>query len=195
MVLRILLVDENAERCRVVEAALTAAGHGVVTTASGTENLLARVREIEPDVIIVDLDAPNRDALEHMRSVSRERPKPIVMFVDQSDDAAIGEAIRAGVSAYVVDGLSPHRVKPVLEAAIARFQAFQAMRDELEKTRATLAERKRIERAKGILMMQQRGMTEDEAYRALRKLAMDRGKPLAEIAEQVISISELLTKN
>ncbi|MGK9232792.1 ANTAR domain-containing protein [Inquilinus limosus] len=193
--MRILLVDENAERCRVVEAALTAAGHGVVTTASGTENLLARVREIEPDVIIVDLDAPNRDALEHMRSVSRERPKPIVMFVDQSDDAAIGEAIRAGVSAYVVDGLSPHRVKPVLEAAIARFQAFQAMRDELEKTRATLAERKRIERAKGILMMQQRGMTEDEAYRALRKLAMDRGKPLAEIAEQVISISELLTKN
>ncbi|KGM30209.1 ANTAR domain-containing response regulator [Inquilinus limosus] len=194
MILRILLVDENAERRRLVEAALTAAGHGVVTTASGTENLLARVREIEPDVIIVDLDAPNRDALEHMRSVNRERPKPIVMFVDQSDDAAIGEAIRAGVSAYVVDGLSPHRVKPVLEAAIARFQAFHAMREELEKTRATLAERKRIERAKGILM-QQRGMAEDEAYRALRKLAMDRGKPLAEIAEQVISISELLSKD
>jgi len=194
LVLRILLVDENAERCRLVEAALTAAGHGVVVAVSGTENLLAKVREIEPDVIIVDLDAPNRDALEHMRSVSRERPRPIVMFVDQSDDAAIGEAIRAGVSAYVVDGLSPHRVKPVLEAAIARFQAFQAMRDELDRTRASLAERKRIERAKGILM-QQRGMAEDEAYKALRKLAMDRGKPLAEIAEQVISISELLARD
>lgn len=189
--LRILLVDADGERAAMLERALADAGYLVAARIPGTDDLLERVREHAPDMIIVDVTAANRDMLEQMRSVSRERAQPIVMFVDESDEALAVEAVRAGVTSYVVDGLSPARVKPIMDVAIARFRAVQELRDELARTKATLVERRQIDRAKGILM-NQRGVTEDEAYKALRKLAMDKGKRLVEIAEQVISVSELL---
>lgn len=175
----------------MVAEGLRADGDAVFTVENGTDDIVSHIREVTPDVVIVDLDSPDRDTIEHMRQVNRHSPSPVVMFVDRSDEQTAIDAVKAGVSAYVVDGLSPSRVRPILEIAIARFQAFSALRDELEKTRTTLAQRKIIDRAKGILM-QQRGLDEDSAYKALRKMAMDRNKPLAEIAEQVISIGELL---
>ena len=189
--LRILLVDDDAQRGAMLERTLTEAGHQIVAQASGTDDLLDRVRAYAPDMIIVDVSSPNRDMLEQMRHVSREQARPIVMFVDDTDESMAIEAVRAGVTSYVVDGLSAARVKPIMDVAIARFKALQELRDELDKARASLVERKLVERAKGILMAQ-RGIGEDEAYRALRKLAMDKGKRLAEIAEQVISVSDLL---
>ncbi len=189
--LRILLVDADSERAAMLERTLTDSGHQVVARVPGADDLLERVRAHTPDMIIVDVTAPNRDMLEQMRSVSRERAQPIVMFVDESDEALAIEAVRAGVTSYVVDGLSPARVKPIMDVAIARFRAVQELRDELARTKATLVERRQIDRAKGILM-NQRGITEDEAYKALRKLAMDKGKRLVEIADQVISVSQLL---
>ncbi|MGE0421817.1 MAG: ANTAR domain-containing response regulator [Reyranellaceae bacterium] len=192
--LRILLVDADSERAAMLERTLADAGHQVVARVPGTDDLLERVRAHSPDMLIVDVTSPNRDMLEQMRSVSRDRAQPIVMFVDESDEALAVEAVRAGVTSYVVDGLSPARVKPIMDVAIARFRAVQELRDELARTKATLVERRQIERAKGILMTQ-RGIDEDAAYKALRKLAMDKGKRLIEIAEQVISVSELLGGN
>jgi response regulator NasT len=189
--LRILLVDADGERAAMLERALADAGYLVAARIPGADDLLERVRALTPDMIIVDVTSPNRDMLEQMRSVSRERAQPIVMFVDETDEALAVEAVRAGVTSYVVDGLSPARVKPIMDVAIARFRAVQELRDELARTKATLVERRQIDRAKGILM-NQRGITEDEAYKALRKLAMDKSKRLVEIAEQVISVSELL---
>ncbi len=189
--LRILLVDADGERAAMLERALADAGYLVAARIPGADDLLERVRAHTPDMIIVDVTAPNRDMLEQMRSVSRERAQPIVMFVDETDEALAIEAVRAGVTSYIVDGLSPARVKPIMDVAIARFRAVQELRDELARTKATLVERRQIDRAKGILM-NQRGITEDEAYKALRKLAMDKSKRLVEIAEQVISVSELL---
>lgn len=189
--LRILLVDADGERAAMLERALADAGYLVAARIPGADDLLERVRAHAPDMIIVDVTAPNRDMLEQMRSVSRERAQPIVMFVDETDEALAIEAVRAGVTSYVVDGLSPARVKPIMDVAIARFRAVQELRDELARAKATLVERRQIDRAKGILM-NQRGITEDEAYKALRKLAMDKSKRLVEIAEQVISVSELL---
>ncbi|MFN2310213.1 MAG: ANTAR domain-containing response regulator, partial [Gammaproteobacteria bacterium] len=145
----------------------------------------------QPDVIIIDLDSPDRDTLEQMRTISRVQPRPIVMFAEDDDSGTINQAIKAGVSAYVVDGLSSHRVRPVMEVAIARFREYQALREELARTKNSLEERKLIEQAKGLLM-QHRQMNEAEAYQALRKLAMDQGKRLPEVARNVIAIMELL---
>lgn len=189
--LRILLVDDDTQRGAMLERTLADAGHRIVARASGTDDLLERVRAHRPDMIIVDVSSPNRDMLEQMRHVSREQARPIVMFVDGTDETMAVEAVRAGVTSYVVDGLSAARVKPIMDVAIARFRAIQELRDELDKARASLVGRKFVERAKGILMAQ-RNCNEDEAYRALRKLAMDKGKRLSEIAEQVIAVSDLL---
>lgn len=189
--LRIMLVDRLPERTNTVEQALSAAGHQVVARVMAGGDLAADVAAVSPDVIIVDIDTPDRDTLEHMRTISRERPRPVVMFTNDDNAATIRSAVRAGVSAYVVDGLHASRVLPVLEVAIARFEEFQAMREELEQTKSTLAERKLIERAKGILMRQTR-MDEEAAYKAMRKMAMDRNIKLVDLARTLIAAAELL---
>ena len=188
---KILLVDDNAARAEAVQTALAQEGFARPILLPDTEDLPARVAEIGPDVIIIDVESPSRDVLESMREITRERPRPVVMFVDKSDEAATKEAIEAGVSAYIIAGLDPQRVKPILDVAIARFRTYMGMREELERTRSSLKERKLIEKAKGILM-RERGLDEDAAFRTLRKLAMDKGKRLGEIAEQVIAVSEIL---
>lgn len=192
--MKILLVDDNAARAEAVQTALAQAGFPRPMLIAGTEDLPARVAEIGADVIIIDVDSPSRDVLESMREITRERPRPVVMFVDKSDEAATKEAIEAGVSAYIIAGLDPQRVKPILDVAIARFRTYMGLREELERTRANLKERKLIEKAKGILM-RERGLDEEAAFKALRKLAMDKGKRLGEIAEQVIAVSEILGRD
>ncbi|MER2602802.1 MAG: ANTAR domain-containing protein, partial [Candidatus Competibacter phosphatis] len=145
-----------------------------------------------PDVILIDIDLPDRDTLEQLRDVGRNQPKPIVMFAERSDSETTAAALRAGVSAYVVDDLNPRRLKPIMDVAIARFREYQALRRELEETRNQLADRKIVEKAKGLLM-KQRNLSEQEAYQSLRKLAMDRNQRVGEVARTVVSLLEMLS--
>lgn len=186
-----MLVDEKPARSRELERALAEAGYEVVAALTGRDDLRARIAALTPDVIIVDMQSPSRDVLEDMRRIHEELPRPVVMFVDETDADSIRAAVRAGVSAYVVDGLKGRSVKPVVEVAIARFQEFQALRSELESARTTLADRKTIERAKGIIMRRRR-IGEEDAYQLLRKSAMDQKRKLVDVAREVIAMSELL---
>lgn len=189
--LRIVLVDENPERSDELEQALVACGYMVLARLSGRDDLRARIATLAPDVIIVDMASPDRDVLEDMRRIHSDKPRPVVMFVGESDSDSIRAAVRAGVSAYVVDGLKARSVAPIVEVAIARFEAFQALRGELATTREQLEDRKFVERAKGILM-RRRGLSEEDAFRLLRKTAMDRKLRLGEVARQLVSLEDLL---
>ncbi len=189
--LTVMLVDDQPARAALLEQALTDHNFTVIARLSSAAGLAAQVAALQPDVIVIDLDSPDRDTLEHMALVHRDNPRPVVMFADEGSTETIERAVRAGVSAYVVDGLNPARVKPIVDVAIARFREYHALRCELEETRTQLADRKTIERAKGFLM-KQRGMSEQEAYAAMRKMAMDRGQRLPEVAANIIAVFELL---
>jgi response regulator NasT len=191
MKLRVMLIDDNRGRAALLQQALRDANYEVVAVLHDDADIIKRVQETPVDVILIDLESPDRDILEYLSTLNRESPKPIVMFAENDDSTIIQAAIKAGVSAYVVDGLSYKRLKPIMKVAIARFREYQAMRAELDKTRNQLAERKVIERAKGILM-KQKGMDEASAYHALRKMAMDRNLRLVEVAESVITVTQLL---
>lgn len=190
MGLRILLIDEDSRRAQTLDESLREAGYETVGVVAPRDDVLAKMRDLAPDLIIVDMESPSRDTLEDMRRITAERPRPIVMFVDQSDDQAISEAMRAGVSAYVIDGLNPRRVKPILDVAVARFTECQKLRIELERTRMDLADRKVIERAKGVVM-QSRSLTEDAAFQLLRKLAMDQNLRMVDIARTILAVEQL----
>lgn len=190
--LRIMLFDESAERSLCLRLALEGLGHEIVAEVFEARLLYDEVRRHQPDTIIIDTDSPSRDTLEHLCSITESCPRPIVMFAQDAKRESIRDAVRAGVTAYVVDSLAPERVAPIIEAAIAQFEAFQSVRTELAHTRSKLSERKLIDRAKGILM-QEKKLSEDDAYRLLRKLAMDRSAPLAAVAEQVITYAKLLS--
>jgi response regulator NasT len=189
--LRIMLVDEDDERGAVLQEALAEAGYRVVARLRNEENLAVAVREYKPDMVIIDMEAPGRDTLEQMREVSRDNPKPIVLFSNNRDSEYIRQAVRAGVSAYVVDGLSRDRILPIVEVAMARFSEFQVLRRELEDTRARLADRKLVEKAKGLLM-KHRGLSEDEAYQSLRKTAMARNQRIVDVARMLLALEEFL---
>ena len=150
-----------------------------------------RIVDLDPDVICIDLENPNRDVLEQMFQVSRVVRRPVAMFVDRSDSDMIKAAVEAGVGAYVVDGLKKERVQAVLDMAITRFKAFNDLREELDRARQALGERKVVERAKGILM-KERGLTEDAAYTLLRKAAMTDNRRVVDIAQAVITAAGLL---
>jgi response regulator NasT len=188
---RVLIVDQNLQRASVLEAGLREAGYSDLIVVRDMQNLLRRIVDEEPDVILIDLENPNRDVLEQMFQVSRVVRKPVAMFVDKSDRSAIEAAIDAGVGAYVVDGMRKERVHSIVDMAISRFRAFEKLRTELDDTRQQLADRKLIDRAKGILM-KQRKVGEEQAYELLRKAAMDGNVRIAQIAQSVITAAELL---
>lgn len=189
--LRILIIDENRIRAAVIEEGLREAGHGEVATIHDMTGIARPIAEIEPDVIVIDLENPNRDMLESMFQLTRAVQRPIAMFVDRSDQASIEAAVEAGVSAYVVDGLKRERVKPIVDMAISRFNAFARMARELEDARSQLESRKLIDRAKGLLMST-RGLSEADAYALLRKTAMNQNRKISEIAESLIMAAGLL---
>jgi response regulator NasT len=189
--MRVLIVDDSPGRTSVLREGLEAAGYEVAATLTSSLALLRAVETTKPDVIIIETESPSRDVLEHVVLVTRDEPRPIVMFSGDDAPDAIRGAVRAGVSAYVVDGLDPARVKSIVEVAVARFDEHQKLRAELAEANLQLSERKLVERAKGILM-KARGMPEEEAFRTLRRMAMDRGKRLSEIARQVIEMKDLL---
>jgi response regulator NasT len=191
--LSVLLIDENPARAEIVEAGLKAAGYRLVARLSATQDLTSQVRELDPDVVVVSTDTPSRDEIEDMRRSTEEQPRPIALFVDRSDPATIAAAMDAGVSAYVVKGLAEDRVRSVVDVAVGHFNRYHAMREELERTKLTLLERKTIDRAKGLLM-QQNGLSEEAAYKLLRKLAMDQNKRIGEVAQDVVTYAKVLKK-
>ena len=186
-----LVVDDSQKDVSLLNEGLKAAGYDVVEVAMSASALLDRVASMDPDVIIIDSDSPTRDTLEQLSFVNARQPRPIVLFTEDRDNATIQAALKAGVSAYIVAGMQPDRLQPILDVAVARFEQDRALRAELRDTREKLAERKLIERAKG-LVMKQKNVGEDEAYRVMRKLAMDRNRRLLEIAQQIIDVSDLL---
>ncbi len=189
--MRVLVVDESAERAEVLGDGLRLAGHEVTATLTSPIALLKTIDEIKPDVIVIDTESPSRDVLEHLVVMSQHTPRPVVMFATDPAPETIRKAVRAGVSAYVVDGLDPARVKTIVDVAVARFEDFQALRTQLAQANLKLSERKLIERAKGMLM-KARGLDEEAAYELLRKFAMDRKLKIADVAQQLLDSAELL---
>jgi two-component system, response regulator / RNA-binding antiterminator len=186
----ILIVDENLDRALLIEQALREAGHFNVKTIHHLQGVAREIETEAPDVIVMDLGNPERDFLEHIFRLSKSLRKPIAMFVDQSSDEAMLNAVEAGVSAYVVDGLKRERVKPILDLAIARFRVFEKLRGERDEAVQALDERKLVERAKGILMKQQ-NLSEAESFELMRNAAMTQGRTLTEIAKAIITAAQL----
>jgi response regulator NasT len=189
--MRVLVVDESAERAEVLRAALLLAGYEVTASLTSPLALLKTIEQLEPEVIVIDTDSPSRDVLEHLVMVSRHTPRPVVMFASDGTPETIRAATRAGVSAYVVDGLDEKRIKAIVDVAVARFDELQDLRGQLAQANSKLAERKLIERAKGLLM-KSRSLDEEAAYAALRKAAMDRNLKLSEVAQRIVDAADLL---
>jgi len=188
---KIAIIDESAARAAVIEEGLREAGLADIVVLVERHGVVAELERLSPDVILINLENPSRDMLEESFALSRALARPIAMFVDQSDEASIAEAVDAGISAYVVDGLRKDRIKPVLELAVRRFNAFARLQSELHEARSALAERKTVDKAK-LLLMKRRGVDEPTAYALLRKQAMDSGRRLAEVAEALITADSLL---
>jgi response regulator NasT len=188
--LKIVIVDDSSVRAAILQDGLCESGYVNVVRIENTRDLLARIYSIDPDVILIDLENPSRDVLEQMFQVSRAVKRPIAMFVDQADTASIQASVDAGVSAYIVDGLKKERMKHILDLCVSRFNAFARLQTELDQTRSALAERKVIDRAKGILM-KAKSLSEETAYAMMRKTAMNENRKIAEIAQSVVTAAEL----
>ena len=189
--MRIAIVDESATRAAVIREGLAAFDDCETFVVTERRGMVARIGEIAPDIVLMDLGNPSRDVLEEYFAVSRVLDRPIAMFVDDSDDESIGASIDAGVSSYVVDGLAAHRIRPILDLAVRRFNAFARLQSDLAEAKGKLAERETIDQAKRILM-DSRGCGEPQAYTELRKTAMDQGRRIIDIAEAVVTAHRLL---
>src|SRR3569623_970269 len=188
--MRIAIVDESAARASIIEEGLAELAGVEIFVLTERAGLVARIGEIAPDIVLIDLGNPSRDVLEEYFAVSRALARPNAMFVDESDEEAIAASIDAGVSAYVVDGLAANRIKPLLDLAVRRFNAFARLQYEQAEAQSKLTERETIDRAKRILM-DGKGIAEPEAYAELRRKAMQSGKRIAQIAEAVVTAHEL----
>lgn len=187
--MRVLVIDPDPARAALVAEGLQGIRPLQVLQAAAYNQ--AEAASFAPDVVVIACDSPDRDTLESLRDATAANPRPVVMFADRSAPGLAEEAVRAGVAAYVVDGLAPGRVRSVLEAAMTRFQLMQQLRSDLAKARADLASRKNVERAKGLLM-KERGMDEAAAYNLLRKLAMDSGRPIGAVATDLLAFAGVL---
>ena len=190
--LAIILVEPDRDKANQIVDSLAEAGFERIQVITEASSLKRQIQAMNPDIVLIDMANPSRDMLEEMAVASQPMDRAVAVFVDRSDDALTSAAIEAGVSASVVDGLRPDRVKPVLDAATARFNVFQRMRTELAETKRALEERKVIDRAKG-LIMKAKGIDEDAAYSLLRKAAMNQGKRLADVAEALVESAGLLS--
>ena len=189
--MRIAIIDESAARASIIQEGLVSLPGCEIFVVTERRGLVARIGEIAPDVVLMELGNPSRDVLEEYFAVSRALARPIAMFVDESDDEAIAASIDAGVSAYVVDGLSAHRIRPLIDVAVRRFNAFSRLQTELDEARGRLADRDAIDKAKRILM-NSRGITEPEAYAEIRKAAMNQARKIAEIADAIVTAHKLM---
>lgn len=174
------------ERAAEVRAGLEATGCEVVAVAHDATELTALVRASGADVIVCDIDDPSRDALESMHALNRDEPRPVVLFAEKGQPEQIAAALEAGVAAYVVEGLSPAKVRPVIDVAMLQFRAFQGLRAELHQARATLAQREALDAAKRRLMAEE-GLSEPQAHRRMQRLAMERGIKMGDLAKAILA--------
>jgi response regulator NasT len=181
----------QASRNTALRIGLLESGYDIVASLPADIFLPERIAQIQPDMIIIDSESDARDVLEHIVIATRDEPRPIVLFTDDQDQSSMDAAIDAGVSAYIVAGLQAERVKPVLDVALARFRRERRLLGELSDTRRQLADRKLVERAKGVLMAKS-GITEEQAYQKLRSMAMNRNLKLAEVAQRILDVEDLL---
>lgn len=189
--MRIAIVDESAARASIIEEGLATIENCEIFVVTERRRLVARIGEIAPDIVLMDLGNPSRDVLEEYFAVSRVLARPIAMFVDESDDESIGASIEAGVSAYVVDGLAAHRIRPLLDLTVQRFNAFARLQADLADARGRLADRDTIDKAKRILM-DSRGLSERKAYAEMRGAAMNQGKRIADIADAIVTAHKVM---
>src|SRR3990167_2994448 len=189
--LRILLINDTPKKVGRLRAALIEAGFEVIDESGLIIDLPARVEAVRPDVILIDSDSPGRDVMEQVCLVTRDQPRPIVMFTDEQNPDVMRQAIQSGVSAYIVEGIQAQRLKPILDVAMVRFESDQALRAQLHARDQQMAERKRVELAKGMLM-KMKNCNEEEAYTLMRRQAMSRQQKLIQVAEQIIAMSDLL---
>lgn len=189
--LRIVVIEPDEARARAVAEALAREAGCQATILADATGLARRIAALNPEIVLIDIANPSRDVLEELTLASGPLERPVAMFVDRTDAALTRAAIESGVSAYVVEGLQPARLRAVIDLAVAQFQVAQRMRAELEATRRALEERKVIDRAKGILM-KARGLSEDEAYALLRRTAMDQKRKIAEVAQALVMAAEML---
>lgn len=190
--LKITIVESDPARAALIEESLSRAGRYDLNVVSDMTQLTATIAAINPDIVLIDLDNPSRDVLEELTLATAPLERPVALFVDQSDANLTRLAIEAGVSAYVVDGLRADRLKPIIDAAVVRFNMFRQMRTELVATKRALEERKIIDRAKGLLM-KAKGIDEEAAYTLLRRAAMDQGRKVIDVAEALVSTAALLS--
>ncbi|RTR22436.1 ANTAR domain-containing protein [Azospirillum griseum] len=190
---RVLVVDDDADRAALVERSLRDSGATVAAVIGVDTDLRAALHQHRPDVIVVDLAAPDRDYLEDLMTINQETPRPVALLIGEEDRPLMARAIRAGVSLYAVDGLSAKLIRSIINTVTGHFDRYRAVNEELERSRAALNDRKVIERAKGLLMAH-RDLTEDQAYKALRKMAMDQNKRLVEVAGAVLDLADLLKR-
>jgi response regulator NasT len=189
--LRVLLVNDTEKPIGELRAALQAAGYEVLEEVAAADALLKAVESQQPDAVIIDVDSPSRDTLEQLAVIHQHAPRPVVMFSADGDDRLIRDVVAAGVTAYVVDGMTPARMAPILQVALARFEQQAHVRRQLSDVQQQLADRKLIDRAKGLLV-EKRGMSEADAYASMRQLAMRQGLKLVDIARQIIAMADLL---
>lgn len=189
--MRIAIVDESAARASIIEEGLATMDDCELIVITERRGLLARMAEIDPDIVLMNLGNPSRDVLEEYFTVSRALARPIAMFVDEADDESVVASVEAGVSSYVVDGLASRRIRPILDLAISRFNAFSRLQSDLAEAKGKLAERDTIDKAKRILM-DSKGLPEPKAYAELRRAAMNQGKRIAEIADAIVTAHELM---
>lgn len=189
--LTVLVIDESRSRAGEICAGLALAGYQVAAILAGVDNLSEEVERRQPDVILIDTESPSRDTLENLAAMNRAMPRPVVIFTQEEGEGAIRDAVKAGVSAYIVDGLDAKRIRPIVEVARARFEDTQALRRELDEVSRKLSDRKLVDKAKGVLM-KARGLDEDAAYHMMRKLAMERGQSMAKVARDVIDMARVL---
>lgn len=184
--IRVMLIDDNPDRAVMVEERLWSSGFEVSLVIPSATGLLFQIEQVRPDVVLIDLESPDRDVLESLSIINHHNPTPVVMFTQQDDPEFIDQAVSAGISTYLVGGINPDQVKPIIDVAMAQFKAFQSLRSELDSTRAQLEDRKLIEQAKGLLMAH-RKLTEEEAHRLLTKLAMDTNQKLPAVATTILA--------
>lgn len=184
--IRVMLVDDHPDRAQLVEQGLVGAGFEVISIITSAAGLIFQIEQHRPDVVIIDLQSPDRDVLESLAIVNHHNPTAMVMFGQDDDPDYIRHAVAAGISTYLTDGINPSRVRPIIEVAMAQFRAFQGLREELISTRAQLESRTLVEKAKALLMSQ-KNINEDEAHQLLTKLAMDNNQRLRDVAHTVVS--------
>jgi response regulator NasT len=188
---RNILVIEQFDTDNLLETSLNQLGYAAVTLFLSNVQSLEIINQLQPDAVVLNLYSPNAAILAMLKQINQEYPLPVIMFAEDQQTETINKVIRSGVSAYIVDGLEPRRLKSIIEIAIARFHEQQALKDELQKTRNQLEDRKFIDQAKALLI-KSKGYNEDQAYHALRKLAMDRKLSLGEMARNVVAMADLL---